>query len=215
MLKQSKMACWKYDNSVTPTMSGVVKSQPEQNCTVNVTRENQQTAFGHRITVLQKQLGIPKDYGLLHKLELCEECSQPVFIGKDIFDRDQKMAAQAAHAWFEMRDAAAADNIDIQVVSAFRPVDYQAGIIKRKLDAGQRIEDILKVSAAPGYSEHHSGRALDLTSPGFEPLEEEFENSPAFAWLGESAGRFGFRMSYPKDNRHGIAYEPWHWCWSK
>lgn len=180
-----------------------------------MTRKNQQTAFELKITVLQKQLGIPEDYGVLHKLELCEECTQPVSIGKDIFDRDQKMAARAAHAWFDMRDAAAADNINIQVVSAFRPVAYQAGIIQRKLDAGQCIEDILKVSAAPGYSEHHSGRALDLTSPGFEPLEEEFENSPAFAWLGESAGRFGFRMSFPKKNRHGIAYEPWHWCWSK
>jgi D-alanyl-D-alanine carboxypeptidase len=180
-----------------------------------VTRKKRQTAFGHKIIALQKQLGIPEDFALLHKLELCKECTRPVSIGKDIFDRDQKMAARAARAWFEMRDAAAADKIDIQVVSAFRPVDYQAGIIRRKLDAGQRIEDILKVSAAPGYSEHHSGRALDLTSPGFEPLEEEFENSPAFAWLGESAGRFGFRMSYPKNNRHGIAYEPWHWCWRK
>lgn len=180
-----------------------------------MTKKTQQAVFEHKIAVLQKQLGIPESYGLLHKLELCEECTQPVSIGKDIFDRDQKMTSQAAHAWFEMRDAAATDNIDIQVVSAFRPVDYQAAIIKRKLDTGQCIKDILKVSAAPGYSEHHSGRALDLTSPGFEPLEEAFENSPAFAWLGDSAGQFGFSMSYPKNNRHGIAYEPWHWCWRK
>ena len=181
---------------------------------MNAARKNQQATFGRKIAALQKQLRIPRDYGVLHKLELCEECIHPISIGNDIFDRDQKMTAQAASAWFEMRDAAAADNIEIQVVSAFRTVDYQAGIIKRKLDAGQCIEEILKVSAAPGYSEHHSGRALDLTSPGFEPLEEEFENSPAFAWLCKSAGRFGFRMSYPKNNRHGIAYEPWHWCWS-
>jgi LAS superfamily LD-carboxypeptidase LdcB len=20
-------------------------------------------------------------------------------------------------------------------------------------------------------------------------------------------------MSYPRDNPHGIVYEPWHWCW--
>ena len=29
------------------------------------------------------------------------------------------------------------------------------------------------------------------------------------------AGDFGFALSYPRGNRHGIAYEPWHWCWSE
>lgn len=182
---------------------------------MTASKKKQQAAFGQKIAALQKQLGIPLDYGKLHQFELCGPCLQPVPIGKDIFSREQKMTRQAARAWFAMRDAAAIDGIEIQVVSAFRPVDYQAGIIKGKLDAGQCIEDILKVSAAPGYSEHHSGRALDLTSPGFEPLQEEFENSPAFTWLGESAGRFSFRMSYPRNNHHGIAYEPWHWCWRK
>ena len=45
------------------------------------------------------------------------------------------------------------------------------------------------------------------------PVEEEFERSPAFAWLKRHASRFGFRLSYPRRNRHGMAYEPWHWCW--
>ena len=58
-----------------------------------------------------------------------------------------------------------------------------------------------------------SGRAVDLTTPGYAPVEEEFERSPAFAWLKRHASRFGFRLSYPRRNRHGIAYEPWHWCW--
>jgi D-alanyl-D-alanine carboxypeptidase len=112
-----------------------------------------------------------------------------------------------------MKDAAAAGGIELQAVSAFRSVEYQAGIISRKLDAGQSMAQILKVSAAPGYSEHHSGRALDISTPGFEPLEEAFENSPAFEWLQESAGDYGFALSFPRNNQHGLAYEPWHWCW--
>ena len=63
-------------------------------------------------------------------------------------------------------------------------------------------------------NERDSGRALDITTPGFTALEEEFENSPAFAWLKKNARRFGFHMSYPRRNPHGIAYEPWHWSWS-
>ncbi len=127
--------------------------------------------------------------------------------------REQKMSAAAASAWFDMQVAAAANGIELQAVSAFRSVDYQARIIQRKLDAGLCIEHILQVSAAPGYSEHHSGSALDITTPGFEPLQESFDRSPAFKWLTDWAGKYDFRLSYPQGNPHGVAYEPWHWCW--
>jgi len=174
----------------------------------------QQTVFARRLAELQEQLGIPQDYASRHQLGLCEECTHTVSIGKDIFGRDQKMTPAAAQAWFSMKDAAASSGIELQAVSAFRSVEYQADILRRKLDAGQGIEQILQVSAAPGYSEHHTGRALDISSPGYEPLEEIFEESPAFEWLGKMAGDFGFRMSFPKNNPHGVCYEPWHWCWS-
>jgi D-alanyl-D-alanine carboxypeptidase len=74
------------------------------------------------------------------------------------------------------------------------------------------IADILKINAAPGYSEHHTGRALDLTTADSPPLEVGFETTQAYAWLVEHAGEHGFRLSYPRDNPHGINYEPWHWA---
>src|SRR5690606_41627176 len=70
---------------------------------------------------------------------------------------------------------------------------------------------ILEVNAAPGWSEHHSGRAVDISAPGEPPAEESFEATPAFAWLRANAAGLGFTMSYPRDNPHGIVYEPWHW----
>jgi LAS superfamily LD-carboxypeptidase LdcB len=82
----------------------------------------------------------------------------------------------------------------------------------RKLAAGQTVAQILTVSAPPGYSEHHTGRALDLTAAGCEPLTEAFEALPAFTWLAAQAEQFGFVMSYPRNNPHGVVYEPWHWC---
>ena len=97
------------------------------------------------------------------------------------------------------------------LVSGFRSIEYQAGLIRNKLDAGQEIDAILKVNVAPGYSQHHTGNAVDIATPGFKPLLEEFENSPAFAWLGDNAIQFGFTLSYPRDNPEGISYEPWHW----
>lgn len=134
-------------------------------------------------------------------------------IGQDIHGRPQWMTPPAARALERLRAAAAADGVTLEVVSAFRSIEYQLGILERKLARGQTIPEILRVSAAPGYSEHHSGRCVDLTTPGHAPLEETFEASPAFAWLQRHGTGFGFALSYPRGNRHGIAYEPWHWCW--
>lgn len=182
---------------------------------MSTSTDNRITAFEKRIAGLHKQLGIPEDYPAQYQLRPCEECGDTVPIGKDIFDRNQALAPRAARAWREMKIAAAACGIELQVVSAFRSVEYQAGIIRKKLDAGHSLENILRVSAAPGYSEHHTGRALDISTPGCEPLEEAFEETAAFAWLTNSAGDHGFRMSFPKGNPHGLAYEPWHWCWTE
>jgi len=158
-------------------------------------------------------LGVPRDYARTRALKRMREPKRLVCIGADIHDRAQWLAPSAARAWQRMHAAAARDTVELQVVSAFRSAEYQLGLLRRKLERGQSIEQILRVSAAPGYSEHHSGRALDLTTTGSKPLEEEFERSAAYAWLSANAQRFGFRLSYPRDNRHGIAFEPWHWCW--
>ena len=96
----------------------------------------------------------------------------------------------------------------------FLATNYQLGIFERKLARGQQVEDILAVNAAPGFSEHHSGLALDIGAPDEPPAEASFERTPAFEWLGERAGDHGLAMSYPRDNPHGIVYEPWHWRFS-
>jgi D-alanyl-D-alanine carboxypeptidase len=169
--------------------------------------------FTRRIARLHQALGIPAAYPRLRGLPLQPEARGLVSVGPDIYQRDQRLLPPAAAAWRAMAAAAAADGVELQLVSAFRPVDYQAGILRRKLDQGQSIDEILRVSAAPGYSEHHSGRAVDLTTPGCAVLEEEFEHSAAYAWLGRRAAEFGFHLSYPRGNPHGVAYEPWHWAW--
>ncbi|MCJ7815900.1 MAG: D-alanyl-D-alanine carboxypeptidase family protein, partial [Xanthomonadales bacterium] len=112
-------------------------------------------------------------------------------------------------------ESAAGERVVLQAVSAYRSVEYQAGIISRKLEKGEGIGDILRVSAAPGYSEHHTGRAIDITTPGVAVLEEEFEDTEAFSWLTAHAGDFGFSMSFPRGNPFGVAYEPWHWAWKE
>ena len=131
-------------------------------------------------------LGIPRDYGRRHRQRVVREPRELLGIGDDIHGRHQWLAPRAARAWLRMRSAAAADGIELQVVSAFRSASYQLVIIERKLERGLSMDEILRVSAAPGFSEHHSGRALDISTPGYAALEEEFEASPAFTWLPAS-----------------------------
>ena len=158
-------------------------------------------------------LGIPADYARQRALPLQPEARRLISIGQDIYQREQRLLAPAAAAWRAMVAAAGHDDIQLQLVSAYRSVAYQEGILRRKLDKGQPIDEILLVSAAPGYSEHHSGRAVDVTTPGCPVLEEAFEDSAAFTWLTNCAADYGFRLSYPRGNPHGVAYEPWHWAW--
>ena len=168
--------------------------------------------YENRIKAIHKALGIPESYVKEFGIPLQEEATELVDIGNDIYGRPQQVAAIVAQPWRQLKSKAKSDGIELQLVSAFRSVDRQQGIVQRKIDNGIGMADILRVSAAPGYSEHHTGRALDLTTPGYAALEEEFENSSAFAWLRQNASEFSFYMSYPRDNTYGIAYEPWHWA---
>ena len=113
-----------------------------------------------------------------------------------------------------MQRAASTDGVALEAISGYRSHAYQLGIFERKLARGQTVPEILNVNAAPGYSEHHSGNALDIGTTDEPPAEESFERTPAFAWLRARAGDFGFVMSYPRDNPHGIVYEPWHWYYA-
>ena len=114
-------------------------------------------------------------------------------------------------AWEKMKEAAESDGIELHIISAFRSVARQSEIIEEKKRKGISDDMIFSVSAPPGYSEHHTGRAIDLGTPNYTDLAEEFGNSEAFCWLIAHARQFGFRLSYPIENPYGIAYEPWHW----
>lgn len=141
------------------------------------------------------------------------EATELVSVGLDHHGRDARLTPAAGKAWLEMQAAARGQGISLLLISAFRSVAYQAGIIERKRARGLSWEEILRVSAYPGFSEHHTGCAIDLASPECERLEEAFERTREFAWLQANAGSFGFHLSYPRGNTDGLAYEPWHWCW--
>jgi D-alanyl-D-alanine carboxypeptidase len=163
---------------------------------------------------LWKSLGIPADYTRRRHLPVQRVARSLISIGPAADDGQLlKLAPRAAHGWRRMRAAAMADGIRLLPLSGYRSVARQTRLIRRKLAAGQSIDSILQFVAAPGCSEHHTGRALDIGAPGEFELNEAFAATAEYRWLRRHAGRFGFHLSYPPQNPHGIGYEPWHWCW--
>lgn len=160
---------------------------------------------------LHTELGIPDDYGTNGGPPAFAEARDLVEVGPNLVGRMQRLTPAAAGQWDTMVSAADADGVMLLIVSGFRSIDYQAGLIRKKINAGQTIEEILKVNVAPGFSEHHGGGAVDIATPGSRPLTEEFEFTPAFEWLTARALDFGFSMTYLRDNPWGVIYEPWHW----
>ena len=170
------------------------------------------TQSAERIRSLLVSLQIPQERIAAKGLMLQAEAEDLVVAEVEDDGRQHLLTPTTAAAWHAMSAAAGADGVAIRIASAFRSVERQAEIVRSKLEHGFSLDSILEVSAPPGYSEHHTGRAVDITTDDTPALEIEFERTAAFRWLCRRAGDFGFSLSYPQRNPHGYAYEPWHWC---
>lgn len=158
------------------------------------------------------ELGIPPELIAARGLRPCVEAVHLELAETGADGREHRLVPEAAAAWQRMKNAALEAGVRLCIVSGYRSVDRQVEIIRRKLAAGQDIADILCVSAPPGFSEHHTGCAVDLGEPDRPLLETCFDQTAAFDWLQQHAGEFGFVLSYPAGNPQGYQYEPWHWC---
>ena len=178
------------------------------------TRPSQDTLPLGSLAGYHAQLSLDtKEYADQSGLVLTPEPAVLTLAGRDRYRRPLWLTASAARAWQRLQAAASADGVPLEAISGYRSHAYQWGIFQRKLARGLTPRQILTVNAAPGFSEHHGGCALDISTPGEPAAEESFEHTAAFAWLRDHASRFGFYLSYPRNNPHGIVYEPWHWCW--
>jgi zinc D-Ala-D-Ala carboxypeptidase len=122
---------------------------------------------------------------------------------------------QAALAKYEAMVAAAQqDGVELLTISGFRSLKDQNHLFfDVKAERRQGPTERAQVSAPPGYSEHHTGYAVDMgdRSRPETNLNSSFEDTPAFRWLSANAARYSFELSFPRNNRQGVMYEPWHW----
>jgi len=165
------------------------------------------------LRVCWRRLGISPETILRRGLPTFDEPAELAEAEVSSNGRVHQLTATAAEAWGAMKQAAVGASVEMYLISGFRSIERQAELIEAKLKQGQPISDILTLLAPPGCSEHHTGRAVDIGAPGYRGLDEAFENSEVFEWLQSNAQRFGFALSFPRGNRWGYLYEPWHWCY--
>lgn len=144
-----------------------------------------------------------------------------------------KMHKEAKKAFLEMKEAAAKENLNIEVVSAYRNFQRQKEIFEGKyqrftkeglapLDA---IKKIIEYSTIPGTSRHHWGTDIDIIDGNAQPRPQSvlqashFHGKGVFCklkeWLNEHANSFGFYEVYTDNaNRKGFKYEPWHFSYA-
>jgi LAS superfamily LD-carboxypeptidase LdcB len=145
----------------------------------------------------------------------------------------------AATSFLAMRDAAAADGIDLVAASSFRDFDRQLQIWNEKwrgerplldrdgealraadLEEAARVDAILCWSALPGGSRHHWGTDCDVIDAAaigrdyrVQLVPEEYAAGGVFhrlaQWLDANMRRFGYYRPYAS-SQCGAGVEPWH-----
>ena len=108
-------------------------------------------------------------------------------------------------------------DIQIELDSVYRSIDEQQEIWDAwSADPELGEEYCKKYLAVPGYSEHHTGLAVDifLIKDGEQIRENEdmIADTEDFAKIHELLPKYGFILRYPegKEEITGYAYEPWH-----
>ena len=127
----------------------------------------------------------------------------------------------------EMRAAAAADRVELVIVSGYRSPGEQAAAfdaaVWRQLARAQgsidRAEAEARASrfvAPPGHSQHQLGTAVDLSSPELSySVQPAFAETEAGRWVARHGWAYGFILPYTPqaEARTGYGYEPWHARW--
>ena len=123
---------------------------------------------------------------------------------------DNKTSQEVLDAYIKMhKDVKEKLNVHLMVNSSYRAYEEQERIYNEYRKNGEEYAD--SYAARPGYSEHQTGLALDITSTK-NPSIKSFNESEEYKWLKDNSYKYGFILRYPegKDDITGYNTESWH-----
>lgn len=153
--------------------------------------------------------------------------NDPDFIQIDTQYTDKSfifLQREAYSQFLRMHEAATQDGVELFIISATRPFDYQKGIWERKwrrlknqgmTDQKDMVREILRFSAMPGTSRHHWGTDIDLNYLNNAAFESGY-GQKIYDWLVANAASYGYHQPYTAKGEkrpHGYEEEKWHWSY--
>lgn len=150
--------------------------------------EGEKPVYINNILVANKDFGIPKNFASGLNNELLE-------------------------AFNQMKSDAKEEGIILNIRSGFRSYETQETLYNNYI-ARDGLEKASRYSAKPGYSEHQTGLAIDITTEDTTTsIGDWFNDTKQAEWLYNNAYKYGFILRYPKGKEHitGYKYESWHY----
>jgi D-alanyl-D-alanine carboxypeptidase len=137
----------------------------------------------------------------------------PKFPGLNFNPYNRKLRKEASTAAYKLAKAMKAEGKGTLVIqSAYRSYNEQATVHDRQVSKdGLKAGEAL--AARPGYSEHQTGWAMDVSARGQGcQIRVCFGQTKAGSWLAENSWKYGFIVRYQKYSTFytGYQYEPWH-----
>jgi len=180
------------------------------------------------LSLLKKFLKMnPMDYGFKGEKYGVTQVPKGVIIlknqtyshkGKSKVLSAQYLPTKAYNAYQKLNQAILEDiNKNLLIESGYRSPANQMIVFYwylnfYKFDFGKTAKRV----ALPGYSQHGypKEQAMDFMTEGGIPTDErpyDFAKTKEYKWLLKNAKKYKFYQSYPRNNKLGVMFEPWHW----
>jgi len=213
-----------FENKVKQLEADLSRAQNENTNLTNslVAEQAKNNLFEEQIGTIQGAVGILEKLNKTDK-ELLQKYSKVYFLNENyvpsnlaeinseyLYNKEQPLQihANVQPYLYNLLENASSSSVSIEIISAYRSFSDQSSLkLSYKMIYGSGAN---KFSADQGYSEHQLGTAVDFTTPDTGASFLKFETTTAYKWLTENAYKYGFILSYPKQNTY-YRFEPWHW----
>lgn len=136
---------------------------------------------------------------------------------KNVWSEDIKIEKETYKQYISLEKALKEDGINIKLDSAYRSVQSQQELWDEWVNAPEKgLAYAKKFMAAPGYSEHHTGLAIDICLEKDGELvydnDKMLADIETFLKIHAKLADYGFILRYlkGKEDTTGYTYEPWH-----
>lgn len=155
------------------------------------------------LVLVNKTNKLPDDY----------EAKLSLVTVKNCFGKEFQVEKETCENFSALREDLLQSGIQIELESAYRSVARQKELIE-ELRATEGDDYVKNYAAVPGYSEHHTGLALDVTvvENGKATNDVYGKWETPYQKMHRKLAEHGFILRYPpgKTAVTGYAYESWH-----